>query len=176
MNRLKLTLRNIVIVIILFLLFINISGLYLTPLAAHKQSERSIHYGPSKVVHIEENEDETYILGKYDKWVSCNTIKKQLFFFWSFGSQVTGFENDKSKNIDYSWSGSNKYFRLYGIRNNDDIEKVEFTLEDGYVFSATTFYDDLFLIIFKTPINNRFIIKKINGYDKDNRVIYEFNQ
>jgi hypothetical protein len=110
----------------------------LTPLAAHEQSERSIHYGPSKVVYIE--------------------------------------ENDKSKDNDYSWSGSNKYFRLYGIKNNDDIEKVEFTLEEGYIFSTTTFYDDLFLIIFKTPINNRFVIKNIKGYDKDNRVIYEFNQ
>jgi hypothetical protein len=175
-NRLKLTLRNIVIIIILFFIFVNNFGFYLTPLTAHEQSERSIHYGPSKVVHIEEYEDETYILGKYDKWVSCNTIKKQLFFFWSFGNQVTGFENDKSKDIDYSWNVSNKYIRLYGIRNNDNIEKVEFTLVNSDVFTATTFYDDLFLIIVKTPKNNMTYIKNIKGYDKDNHVIYEMSQ
>lgn len=147
----------------------------MTPLAAHEQSERSIHYGPSKIAHIEEYEDVTYILGRYDKWVSCNTIKKQLFFFWNFGGDVTGFENDISKDIDYSWNGSNQYFRLYGIRNDDNIEKVEFTLESGDVLSTTTFYDDLFLIAF-TSNNNGLYIKDIKGYDKDNHVIYEVNQ
>lgn len=174
MNRLKLTLRNIVIIIFLFLLFVNYSGFYLTPLTAHEQSERSIHYGPSNVVHMEENEDETYILGIYDKWVSCSTIKKQLFFFWSFGNQVTGFENDTSKDIDYSWNGSEEYYKLYGIRNDDDIEKVEFTLENGEVFSTTTFYDNLFLIIF-TPNHNGLYIKNVKVYNKDNHVIYEVN-
>ncbi len=172
MNRLKITIRNFAIIAILFFLFMNLYGLYLTPMEAHKQSEHSIHYGPSRVVHVEEYDNERYMLGKYDKWVSCNTVRK-IFFFWTLGDQPIGFENDLSKGIDYSWNGAtDQRYLLYGAKNDDNIEKVEFTLGNGDVFSTTTFHENLFLIILKHKDDGVYI-KNIKGYDKDNNIIYE---
>ena len=177
MNRLKNALRNIVIILILFFLFLNRSGLYLTPLSAHESSERSIHYGPSKVVHVEDFEEGKYILGKYDKWISCNTVEKELFFFWRFGSQVQGFENDKTKALDYSWSSSYQHYKCYGIRNDAKIEKVEIILYNGDVYETTVFYDDLFLISWwESSEDNDYYIKNIKGFDKYNNIIFEENR
>lgn len=85
MSRSKKVIRNIIILILLFFLFHQHLGLYLTPLAAHKSSERGINYGPSKVVYVEDYADNydkgKYLLCKYDKWVSCNTVNRTLFFF-----------------------------------------------------------------------------------------------
>ena len=121
------------------------SELYLTPISAHEYSERSIHYGPSEVVHIEDWDGGKYILCKYDKWVSCNTVKRTLLLFWRFGNQPIGFENDKTKAVDYTWGASGQYWKLYGIINDDKIKKVEITLDNGEVLTQTAFYDDLFL-------------------------------
>jgi len=176
MNRLKVALRNIVIIIILFFLFLNRSGLYLTPLSAHESSERSIHYGPSEVVHVEDFEEGKHILGKYDKWISCNTVEKELFFLWNFGSQVTGFENDKNKPLNYSWNASHQYYKCYGIRNDVGIEKVEIILYNGDVYETTDFYDNLFLITWESSEDNDYYIKNIKGYDKANNIIFEENR
>lgn len=175
MSRMKIALKNIVIIITMFLIFIYFSGLYFTPLSAHESSERSIHYGPSEVVHIEDFEEGKYILGKYDKWVSCNTVNKQLLFFWGFGSQVTGFENDKTKTLDYSWSISHEYNKYYGIRNDVNINKVEITLKNGEIHTTTDFYNDLFIIAWKTSGDSDIYVKNIKGYDSFNNVIFEEN-
>lgn len=173
MNRKKLIVRNMVIILILFFLFLNRTGLYLSPMSAHEHSERSIHYGPSKVVHVEDFEKGKHILGKYDKWVSCNTVDKKFLFLWSFGNQVNGFENDESKLIDFTWGASRRYYKCYGIRNDARIEKVEITLYNGDVYETTDFYEDLFLITWETTEEASYYIKNIRGYDKDNNIIFE---
>lgn len=141
MNRKKKVFRNILILIVLSILTFN-RGIYLTPMAAHKSSERSIHYGPSRVVHIEDFDGGKYILGKYDKWISCNTVNRFMFFFWTFGNQATGIDVDKTKPLDFSWGLSNDRNKLYGIINDKNINKVELYLEDGRSFTQTKFYDD----------------------------------
>lgn len=171
MNRIIKVIRNIIILtILLFLLFMTL-GLHLTPLSAHEQSERSIHYGPSEVVHVENYEKGKYILCKYDKWVSCNIVNKGLFFFWRIESQTIGFENDMTKAINYTWRGYDQDFIVYGIINDDKVKKVEVTSNGGKVFTQTEFYDDLFLLIWKW--DNDWGIKNIKGYDSDNNVIFE---
>ncbi len=173
MSRLKKVIRNIIVLIILFFLFLKSSGLYISPLAAHESSERSIHYGPSQVIHIEDFDDGKYILGKYDKWVSCNTVHRELFFLWRFGNQPIGIENDKTKPITYSWGSSYPYNRLYGIINDANIKKVEITLDDGRVLTQTKFYDYLFLFAWKSPNEGNTFFKHIKGYDSDNNVIFD---
>lgn len=175
MTRLKLIVRNAVIILILLVLFLNRTGLYLTPMSAHKSSERSANYGPSKVVYIKEYEKGMNLLGKYDKWVSCNTVDKRLFFFWGFGNQVHGFENDKTKTLDYSWSASYEYYKCYGILNDENINKVEITLYNGEVYTTTDFYEDLFLITWISSDEDGSYIKSIKGYDSTGKIIYEEN-
>lgn len=175
MSRHKKALKNILFIIILFFLFLNRTGLYLTPISAHESSERSAHYGPSKVVYVEDFEKGKHILGKFDKWVSCNTVNKQLFFLWAFGNQVHGFENDVSKAIDFSYGASHEYYKFYGIRNNVNVSKVELTLYNGKVLTIADFYEDLFLItwVASDGDDDRFYIKNIKGYDLNNNLVFE---
>lgn len=173
MNRRKLIIRNTVIILILFFLFLNRTGLYLTPLSAHEHSERSSHYGPSKIVYVEDFEKGKYFLGKYDKWVSCNTVNKVFLFFWSFGNQSTGFENDTSKVIDYSWGSTDDYHRCNGIKNDENVAKVEITLENGETYSTSEFYEDLFLITWVGSEDQGVYFRNIKAYDINNNIIYE---
>lgn len=173
MSRTKKVIRNIFILSVLFFLFLNRSGLYLTPLSAHEHSERSIHYGPSKVVHIEDFDGGKYILGKYDKWVSCNTVDRELFFFWGFGNQVTGFENDKTKAVDYTWSASRENYKLYGIINDDRVKEIQITFNNGQSLTQTEFYEDLFLFTWQAKENERLNFESIRTYDSEGNMIFE---
>lgn len=173
MSRLRKVLRNIIILAILLFLFITRAGLYLSPLSAHENSERSIHYGPSEVIHVEDFDQGKYILCKYDKWVSCNTVNKSLFFFWRFGNQPIGFENDKTKALGYTWGMSEKHYNLYGIINDNRIKKVQITLRSGKILTQTVFYDDLFLFTGRTNNNEELYYMNIKGYDVDNNIIFE---
>lgn len=173
MDRLKKVIRNLIIITILFVLLLMRTGTYLSPLSAHEHSERSIHYGPSKVVHIEDFEEGKYILGKYDKWISCNTVYRTLFFFWRFGDQPIGFENDKTKAVSYSRSGSNLYNIAYGIINDKRVRRVEIDLSNGATLTQSDFYEDLFLLTWKSEDNKNTYMKGVRGYDSDNNVIFE---
>ncbi len=179
MSRLKKILRNIIILAVIFFLYTRLFGLFLDPLTAHEHSERSIHYGPSEVVHVEDFDGGKYILGKYDNWVSCNTVHRVLFFLWRFGNQPIGFENDTAKAISYTWGtssmvNSNQNHRVYGIINDDSIKKVEITLADGEILTQTDFYEDLFLITWKSSnSNDRWPIKIIRAYNSGNKIIFE---
>jgi hypothetical protein len=173
MVRLKKVLRNIIILAILFFLFLTRSGLYFSSMSAHEHSERSIHYGPSKVVHVEDFDKGKYILGKYDKWVSCNTMNRVMFFFWRFGNQPVGFENDKTQSVSYSWGSSDQYNKLYGIVNDSRITKVEITLNNGDTLTKTDFYEDLFLLTWESDGGNLNYFKNIRGYDSENNILFE---
>lgn len=174
MSRNKKILRNIFILAILNFIFFRVSGLYLTPLSAHEESERSIHYGPSEVVHIEDFDDGKYILCKYDKWVSCNTVNRVLFFFWRYGNQPVGFENDKTKAIDYTWGVSYNNYKLYGIINDDRVKEVQITLKNGENLTETEFYDDLFLFTWKSDNDsNAWSFSNIKAYDVDGNIVFE---
>ncbi|MDP4089254.1 MAG: hypothetical protein Q8930_08320 [Bacillota bacterium] len=176
MNRLKKVIRNIIVITILFVLLLMRTGIYLSPLSAHEHSERSIHYGPSKVAHIEDFEKGKYILGKYDKWVSCDTVNRELFFFWRFGDQPVGFENDKTKAVSYTYSFSNPYDKAYGIVNDKRVKKIEITLSNGDILTQTNFYDDLFLLTWKSDDNENTFMKILRGYDSYNNIIFEEKQ
>ncbi|WP_353092828.1 hypothetical protein [Tissierella praeacuta] len=174
MSRLKKILRNIIILVILFFIFLKSSGLYLTPLSAHKNSERSIHYGPSKVVHIEDFDKGKYILCKYDKWISCNTVKRSLFFFWSFGGQVTGRENDLSNPLSYTWSGGvREFYKVYGIINDDRIKEIEVTLENGDILTQNEFYEGMFLVTWSANDDSLMDFAGIKAYDSNGNILFE---
>ncbi|SHE75100.1 hypothetical protein SAMN02745784_01669 [Tissierella praeacuta DSM 18095] len=173
MNRLKKIIKNTIILVILFFIFLKSSGLYLIPLSAHKASERSAHYGPSEVVHIEDFDKGKYILCKYDRWFSCNTINKTLFFFWRIGNQVYGRESDLSKAVSYTWSMSGDYYKAYGIINDNRIKKIEVTLENGDILIQDGFYEDMFLVTWKSPNDSIIDFAGIRAYDEDSNIIFE---
>lgn len=173
MNRPKKILINIIILSILLFVFLRSTGLYLTPLSAHRASEQSIHYGPSKVVHIEEFPEGKYILGKYDKWISANTVNKSLFFFWRYGGQVLGIKNDLTKAINISYGMSGENYNYYGIINDEKIKKVELLLDNGEVLTETDFHEDMFIFARSSP-NDKFpYVASVKGYDIDDNLIFQ---
>ena len=173
MNREKKIIRNIILLIVSFFLFLRVAGLYLTPLAAHRASEKSIHYGPSQVVHIEDFVGGKSILGKYDKWISANTVNRSLFFFWRFGNGVIGIENDKTKEINYAYGMTGENAHYYGIINDEKIKRIEIVLENGEILNETEFYDDMFLLVGAGTNDNFPRVSNIKGYDSEGNVIYE---
>lgn len=173
-SRLKKVIRNIFILTFLSVVLFKQSGLYLTPLAAHKHSERSAHYGPSEVVHIEDFDKGKYILAKYDQWASCSTVHRTPLFLWRIGGLQIGIERDQTKAVNYSWGGgSGQYYYFYGIINDDQVKKIQITLNDGKILTQTNFYEHLFLITAKKNDNKSRIFKSIKGYDSEHNLIFE---
>jgi len=174
-TRSKKLIRNSLIIIVLGILLFRMSGLYLTPLQAHEKSELGANYGPSKIAHVEDFKYGKYYLGKYDKWFSCNTVKRELGLFWRFGSNVYGKENDTTKAIDFSWQSTRMqdkmYTTIYGVINDSKVKKVEVTRSDGEVLTQTEFYDDMFLFHYESV--NDLYMKSIKAYDEDNKLIFE---
>ena len=179
MSRRNKALRNLLILAVLIPLAVSRSGLYLSPLLAHRSSERSIHYGPSMVVHVRDFDQGKYFLCKYDKWISCDTIRRTLFFFWRFGDQVTGVENDPDKPVCWTWSSRDTHCKAYGILNDGQVKKIELTLDDDTVLTQSDFYDDMFLLTWtdekqeggRNPHGRQ--VKSIKGYDSGGFVVYE---
>jgi hypothetical protein len=149
------------------------TGLYFTPMSAHESSERGMHYGPSEVIHIEDFKDGKYLLCKYDDFVSCDTVNRFLIFLWSIGNQPIGFQNDKTKPLNYTWSSSFSNWKVYGIVNDTRIKKVEIILDNGIILTQSKLYEDLFLFTWDSSDNGSKGYKRIKGYDSDNKVIYE---
>jgi hypothetical protein len=148
-------------------------GLYFDPISAHESSERSINYGPSEIIHIEDYGNSKYILGKYDRWVSCNTVKRAMLFFWMAGNQPTGFENVKTKAVCYTWHASYNNYKAYGIINNANIARIEILLGNGEILTQTAFYDDLFLLTWTSEGNDDKYFETIRAYDAGNNLVYK---
>ncbi|MCB8814614.1 hypothetical protein [Desulfosporosinus shakirovi] len=172
MSRSQKIVKNLVVFLGLCFLFITQTALYLTPLSAHEHSERSLHYGPSEVVHVEDFDGGKYILANYDKWYSCNSVERTLGFFWRTGGGSIGTENDKTKAVAFSWSASYEHFVAYGIINNARVKRIELTLSNGQVLTQTKFYDNMFLIPWTDNTDNNYF-GKLKGYDASNKVIFE---
>lgn len=132
-----------------------------------------MHYGPSKVVHIEDIPGGKLILAKYDRWVTCNPVNRTLLFFWTFGGGGAGHELSQSEPLDYGWGSADGRYRLYGIVNDKSIERVEIALTDGKVLSTTDFYDGLFLFAWEGSKNLDTYAKSVRGYDAEGRLMFE---
>lgn len=169
MNRKQKIIRNTILLIAFSFLLFTRSYLYLDPLAAHKASERSIHYGPSEVLHVESFPGGKYYLGKYEQWISCNTVNRALGIFWRFGSQVTGIEVNEEKPISYTWSSSDNRKKVYGIVNDKSIDRLEIYLTEGIVLTQEKFYGDMFLLTWESEGE----FQKIVSYDRLGAIVFE---
>lgn len=166
--------RNIGIIIILLILLIRIGGLHFSPVTAYEKTERSLHYGPSDIIHIEDIDGDKLILGKYDKWISFMPVKKEFIFFWKAGGHSLGMEIDDREILNY-WIGmTDDTYYCYGIINDQIVEEVEISLKDGRIFRGSDFYDDLFLIKWESE-NDYDGWRQINvkAYDANGKVIFE---
>ena len=171
MKRKKRILRNIIILLILIIL--PMQFYYINPLKAHEASEKGIHYGPSRVIHVEDYELGKYYLCKYDRWFSCDSIKRVWGIFYRFGSQVTGEEINKEEPVNYSWCYSQGYYRFYGVVNDEEITSIELVFHDGsgLVLRQDDLYEDMFLFHGKKEWSTYFTL---NGYSNTGELRYHY--
>lgn len=132
-----------------------------------------MHYGPSKIEHIEDYEKGKYLLCKYDKWISCDEIDRSLFFMWRIGGgDPEGVEYNSSIPFDsyfHSSATSNvTYTYIYGIVNDPSITKIEVTLKNGNVLTQTNFYDGTFIVHWTDKTDT---FKKIRAYNQNGKII-----
>lgn len=180
MNRNKKLIRNIIIILLIFFLNLYLSGFYLNPKKAHLESEKSLGYGPSEIVHIEDYELGKYLLSRYEDYFSLGSVKNYLKVFYRIGSYRIGEKVDKSEDINFNYSidysrAEKGYGAFYGVRNNELISKIEIGLSDGTIESTNKFYDDMFLIkwnVFHSTENSDRNVDYIRGYDNHGNVIY----
>lgn len=173
MSRKKKLLRNILIIIIISLLVYSSRSIYLSPMAAHLAAERSFHYGPSDIIHVEDFSGGKYFLGKYDRWISCSTIEKTWGPFWRYSGQTTGIELEADKPLTYTWSFSwgypNYWSEVYGVLHDQNIVKVEVHLMNGTILTQDEFYEDMFLLYWDGQIE----FDQIIAYDSFDTIIFQ---
>lgn len=170
MNRKKRLIRNLIVLAILIPILINRFGLYLTAEGAHKASERSIHYGPSEIIHVKDLGSKKLFLCKYDKWISCNTSKRALGLFWQFGNQVTGVENKTEQPFTYTWNGGSSGMVIYGIINDPSIIEIRLVYSDSTII-IDTFYEDMFMHTWDSLDNSDY--PNVQGYNSSGELVYE---
>ena len=173
---------NCLAVILVTIIFFNYTDYYLTPLSAHKSTEKQEHYGPSEIKHVEELGDLKVYLCKYKNWVSCDSVKKSSFLFWNINNNVFNcFEYNKSISLNYEYSNvGGGYNCIYGIINDTRIKKIEVELENGVKFTRSDFYDGLFIINWDKYENYKIIYnykddavpKNIYAYDEIGNIIF----
>jgi hypothetical protein len=173
MSRSKKVIRNVFIIIILAFFLLSWLGLSFTPFKAYEKAESGSNYGPSKIVHIENYKNHKFILGRYDRWVSCSNVKRAFLLFWAAESTPITVENDKNKALCYTWSFYNPMLKVFGTINDDKIKKVEVKLSNGNIVTQTEFYDGLFLLIYDTEDMGNIYFEAIRGYDIDNNIVFE---
>jgi hypothetical protein len=173
MSRNKKLIRNLVLIVLLIILYMNRTGLYFSPITAHERSERDLHYGPSEIIHVEDFDGDRYLLCQYDKWISCNVVKRRFFVFWSHGMNPVGFENDTYQKIDYSWRGWEDYSIFWGSINDKDITKIELDLRDGSTMTETEFYDGLFVFSWKPEKLQIPAFTEVRGYNTEGELVFE---
>lgn len=109
------------------------------------------------------------MLAKYDRWFSCNGVRRTFGLFWKAGNWSFGNENDKTKAVVFSWSASREDYVVYGIINDERVKIIEVTLDDGQTLTQSKFYDGMFLISWT---GNKYC-KKLKGYAAGDQVIFE---
>ncbi|GFP76562.1 hypothetical protein [Clostridium fungisolvens] len=148
-----------------------------SPLKAHELSERTYHYGPSKIIKEIDLGKQKIYLGRYKDWFSADTVRKELIK-WYPGDGVGGYPIDSSKQVSYSWSGSSTknnemFMKVYGYVSDTKITTILIEGEDK--ISEPKYQLDesrMFLFNWNKDSNSR-NTKYLVGLDKDGKVIYK---
>ncbi|RSK27545.1 DUF5044 domain-containing protein [Bacillus sp. HMF5848] len=155
---------------------------HLSPLAAHEQSERTYHYGPSNIVESIDVGDVRLYMGTYKEWFSVNSVEKHAGVFWRPGSHVGGTEIDKNQAISYSWSGSTinddlMLMKIYGVVTNPNIVEVQLDVMEGSGNPVQTLSyplkDHRMFLFYWNELENPYKWLFLRGVDKTGNTVYE---
>lgn len=168
-----------IILVILCVKYSFLSYGSFTPLGAHQASEKTLYYGPSKIVETVNLDGGKIYLCRYKNWISADTVRKGILK-WYIGDGCGGFLIDFSKPIFYSWSSSRvrddkSVMKCFGIVNDSRIDKVVLTVEENEKYKDLS-YDlnkDRMFIFYWYQNEHKYLGKGIKGLDKAGKVIYK---
>lgn len=148
-----------------------------SPVKAHEQSERTYHYGPSKIIKTIDLDGGKIYLCRYKDWFSADTVKRNIIK-WYPGDQVGGTPIDYSKQVSYNWSGSSikkdmMIMKIYGYVSDPKITMM--LLEDENKANTLKYIlDESRMFIFYWNADNyKNKVKYLKGLDGDGKVVYE---
>lgn len=150
-----------------------------SPLKAHEQSERTYHYGPSKIVKTIDMDREKIYLCRYKDWISANTVRKELIK-WYPGDNVGGTPIDYSKQVSFTWSGSTNKENLftkkiYGYVNDTEITEILLVDENEKNISRYDLDESRMFIFYCAEDSQKISKIHLKGLNKYGKIIYEEN-
>lgn len=182
MKRLKTLIRNLIIIAVLSLIFMKVNGIYFTPEAAFRASEKDLHGGPATIVHKIEKNGNAYLFTRYYDFYNCSRINPSFKYFWKYGGNPYGPENRKEERLSFAHTPMDGGYITFGLVNDEAIEKISLEAH-GYnhepVFLETDeFYQDLFYFFWEDDADFEYDYEKakliLKGFDKAGQLIYEY--
>ena len=174
-----------IIAVVLLLLcyrFSIFSAGHFSALNAHKLSEKTMHYGPSKIIKEIDLKNRKVLLCKYKDWISADVVERN-FIRWYPGSPVSPRPIDYTKKVTYSWSASgvsdnrDSLLTVIGYANDPTITKIilEAKKQKSSTIETQTYkLDESHMFIFNlTDKKDMYFFTDIKAVDKDGKVIYE---
>ncbi|WP_097027182.1 hypothetical protein [Clostridium peptidivorans] len=148
-----------------------------SPIKAHEQSERTYHYGPSKIIKTIDLDGGKIYLCRYKDWFSANTVRRGIIN-WHPGDQVSGTPIDYSKQVSYSWSGARikgdiMIIKTYGYVSDPKITTILFEDEGKTNTSRYALDESKMFIFYWNEDMQKSKEKYLKGLDRDGKVIYE---
>ncbi|GKU24171.1 hypothetical protein [Clostridium folliculivorans] len=148
-----------------------------SPLKAHELSERTYHYGPSKIIKTIDIDKGKVYLCRYKDWFSADTVNKEIIK-WYPGDGVSGTPIDSSKQVSYSWSGSGTknnemFMKVYGYVSDSKITTIQIEGDDKISVPKYQLDESRMFIFYWNEDNKQNKTKYLVGLDKDGKVIYK---
>lgn len=147
---------------------------------AFRASEKSLHYGPSKIKKVIELKNAKIYFGRYRDWISTTVVEKRLIK-WYPGDGAGGFPINYSDKISHTWmcgriGDKANIYTVSGYVNDPNIITVNLKYEQkGKERSMKYNIDSDKMFIFCRDDNeNRSNFISLTGLDKDGRVVYEY--
>lgn len=167
----------ILVIVFLKVNFFSYGGF--NPKKVHEQSERTYHYGPSKIIKEVDFENVKIYLGTYKDWFSTNTVIKRGVK-WFPGSGVGGMKINEREKVSYSWSESKIHDELrmakwFGYVTDPGIATIELEVEEAgerKSLRQPIGDDRMFLFVWNSE-RNHYTWTSLRGIDREGRVMYE---
>lgn len=153
-----------------------------SPLKAHEKNEKSVFYGPSKVMKTIDLKEEKIYVCKSDKHLSLDTVKKGMLF-WKPKQKPIVTDEEKTMTSKYfieTVSDSYTLAGVYGDAMDDKIKGIKLIVDARAEGKETEvrkldvpLESDRFYAYFWNNQDKKYRIAAIQGIDAEGKVVVE---
>lgn len=171
-----------ILAIVLIVLCFNYSVLgygSFSAVEAHKESEKTFHYGPSSIIKTIDLDGGKLFLCRYKKWISVDIIRHG-FIKWYPAGNVSGCPIDYTKKVT-CFTGTSpikdqKCLLVYGYVNDDTITQI--IIAEGNNDVKTRKYNigrSKMFVFYWYPYKVNYTSLKLKGIDSQGNIKWEQN-